>query len=56
MRLQQERIKNLMLQIAFLKDWIRSEGERTNTCTYHVLKEQCVGCMCGRSLKKAKSK
>jgi hypothetical protein len=31
-----------------LRDWIRSEGMRTHTCTYDVLGEICEGCRCKR--------
>ncbi len=46
----------LAAEVIALKAWIRDEGERTNTCTYNILHEKCVGCMCGRSQKKAKRK
>jgi len=35
-------------QIASLRDWIKSEGERTDTCTYYILHEVCKGCKCGK--------
>lgn len=31
-----------------LKDWIRQEGMRNDTCTYDVLHEICDGCQCKR--------
>lgn len=31
-----------------LREWIRSEGVRTDTCTYDVLGEICEGCRCKR--------
>ena len=31
-----------------LKEWIREEGIRTDTCTYDILGEICEGCMCKR--------
>lgn len=34
-----------------LKEWIRQEGVRTDTCTYDVLKEMCEGCRCKRFYK-----
>jgi hypothetical protein len=35
--------------IAHLQDWIRSEGERNDTCTYDVLGEVCSTCRCRRA-------
>ncbi len=33
-----------------LSDWIREEGQRTDTCTYHILgKEICQYCQCGKA-------
>lgn len=31
-----------------LREWIRSEGVRTDACTYDVLGEICEGCRCKR--------
>ena len=31
-----------------LRDWIRIEGVRADTCTYDVLGEICEGCRCKR--------
>jgi hypothetical protein len=31
-----------------LRDWIREEGMRTDTCTYNILGEICEGCRCKR--------
>lgn len=31
-----------------LKEWIRQEGMRNDTCTYDVLHEICEGCRCKR--------
>lgn len=31
-----------------LKEWIREEGVRTDTCTYNILGEICAGCRCRR--------
>lgn len=31
-----------------LRDWIRIEGVRTDTCTYDALTEICEGCRCKR--------
>ena len=46
----------LAAEVIALKSWIRDEGERTDTCTYNVLREICPKCKCGRSVKKAKRK
>lgn len=35
-------------EIYRLRDWIREEGHRSNTCTYNVLGEICEGCKCGK--------
>ena len=35
-----------------LREWIRSEGVRTDTCTYDVLGEICEGCRCKRYYEK----
>ena len=33
-----------------LRDWIREQGQHTDTCTYHILgKEICQYCQCGRA-------
>lgn len=31
-----------------LKEWIKSEGERTNVCTFNILGSVCEGCKCGK--------
>lgn len=36
------------VEIRRLREWIRSEGERNNTCTYNVLGEVCGYCECKR--------
>lgn len=35
-------------EIYRLRDWIREDGHRSNTCTYNVLGEICEGCKCGK--------
>ena len=35
-----------------LREWIRSEGVRTDACTYDVLGEICDGCRCKRYCEK----
>lgn len=35
---------------ARLKDWIREQGQQSDTCTYYILgKEICQYCQCGRA-------
>jgi hypothetical protein len=41
-------VVHLAAQNASLKQWIREEGIRTDTCTYDILKEICEGCRCKR--------
>jgi hypothetical protein len=41
-------IHGLQREITRLRQYIRDEGEITDTCTYDVLKEICVGCRCQR--------
>jgi hypothetical protein len=34
---------------ADLREWIRDQGQQSDTCTYHILgKEICKHCQCGR--------
>jgi hypothetical protein len=35
-----------------LREWIRSEGVRTDACTYDMLGEICDGCRCKRYYEK----
>lgn len=42
-------IEKLKARIKELEDWIRQDGESTDTCTYHILKEVCSTCRCPRS-------
>lgn len=41
--------RSLERENAALREWIKSEGERTNVCTYHILKEICSTCNCDRA-------
>jgi hypothetical protein len=34
-----------------LRAWIKTEGERTDTCTLAVLGEVCENCRCGKATK-----
>lgn len=36
------------VEINRLREWIREEGERNNTCTFNVLGEVCGYCECKR--------
>lgn len=36
-------------RIAALEDWIKSEGERNDTCTFSILGKICEGCRCGKA-------
>ena len=36
------------VEIKRLREWIREEGERNNTCTFNVLGEVCGYCECKR--------
>ncbi len=41
---------DLGIEIQALRNWIREEGARTNTCTANVLREEiCEGCKCGKT-------
>jgi hypothetical protein len=44
----EEEIKRLREENERLKEWIRQEGMRNDTCTYDVLHEICEGCRCKR--------
>jgi hypothetical protein len=35
-----------------LLDWVESEGERVNICTYNVTGNVCAYCQCGKKPKK----
>jgi hypothetical protein len=35
-------------EIRRLKEWIRAEGQRNDTCTYDILHKVCEGCKCKR--------
>jgi capsule polysaccharide export protein KpsE/RkpR len=42
-------VNDLIAENARLRDWIREQGQHTDTCTYDILgKEVCRGCQCGR--------
>ena len=41
-------------QIVMLRDWIRQQGEVTNTCTFNILKEVCNECACHRAKEQRK--
>ena len=54
-QLNQATIKTLENRIAELEEWIKAEGEHTDTCTYAILNKVCDGCRCGRLDTSAKS-
>lgn len=44
-------IEKLKTENERLREWIREQGEHSNTCTFDVLKEICDGCKCPNKLK-----
>lgn len=42
------------VEIRRLREWVREEGERTNTCTFNALGEVCGNCECKRKPSNAK--
>ncbi len=36
-------------EIEALREWIESEAERTDICTYNILGKICGGCRCERT-------
>lgn len=41
---------DLGIEVQQLRNWIRDEGQRNNTCTYDILGgEVCQGCKCGKN-------
>ncbi len=48
-RLLSRKVANVLANtVRAYADWIRAEGERTNTCTFNVLGEVCGYCECKR--------
>lgn len=45
-RAHTEALENTVRRYA---EWIHEDGERTNTCTYNVLREICRYCRCKRA-------
>lgn len=43
-----EKAERAAVEIRRLREWIRNEGERNNTCTFNVLGEVCGYCECKR--------
>jgi hypothetical protein len=41
-------INRMRNRIERLEDWIRAEGERSDICTFHILREICGNCECPR--------
>lgn len=46
---QQAIIDERAKQIEVLRDWIEREGDRTNACTYNILRKVCSYCQCKRA-------
>lgn len=42
----------VITEVEVLKDWIRAEAWRTDTCTFDILREVCDGCRCKRAKEK----
>lgn len=40
--------RQLETELENCKQWIRDEGQRTDTCTFNILKEICENCRCKR--------
>lgn len=51
-QLNQATIAAMEKRIAELEEWVKSEGEHNDTCTFNILKKVCDGCRCGRREKK----
>ena len=43
-----DEINRLRNRVKRLEDWIRSDGERSDLCTFHILGEICGNCACPR--------
>jgi hypothetical protein len=41
-------INRLRTRMTRLEDWIRSDGERSDLCTFNILGEICGNCACPR--------
>ncbi len=44
----ERRVRELERRLNDARNWIRSEGERANVCTFNVLGEICGSCRCER--------
>lgn len=53
-RLALVEIESLRQQVALLREWIKQQGEVTNTCTFNILKEVCQDCACHRAKEQGK--
>lgn len=42
-------LRRLYAENEALRQWIREQGEQTDTCTYNILREKCAYCQCHRS-------
>jgi hypothetical protein len=43
-----DEINRLRKRVKRLEDWIRSDGERSDLCTFHILGGICGNCACPR--------
>lgn len=46
---KEKEINKLKSRIKELEAWIKEDGEHTDTCTFHILKEVCATCRCDKS-------
>lgn len=44
-----QQISDSQKREVMLRDWIRQQGEVTNTCTFNILREVCHECACHRA-------
>jgi hypothetical protein len=42
--------ENMESEIHDLREWIRSEGERSDVCTFSIMGEVCSTCRCERKM------
>lgn len=49
--LRKSEYEKMKHQNELMRDWIKSESERTDICTYALLGEICEHCRCGRKEK-----
>jgi hypothetical protein len=42
------KLNELQAKVSVLEEWIEQEGERSNTCTFNILRKVCSYCQCKR--------